>query len=307
MRILNFGSLNIDYVYRVDSFIRPGETKASKSLQVNCGGKGLNQSVAAARAGCTVLHAGRIGRDGAMLRNKLTEKGVDISLLEQTDGLCGNAIIQVDDAGQNCILLFGGTNRELTPEMIDKTLDSFGSEGVVLMQNETNLVDTIIEKAHARGLKTALNAAPMEKKVLDWPLEKLDYLFVNEVEGAQLAGTGTTKEEILPVLKERWPGLSVILTLGKNGAVYMTESGCCSIGSCTVDAVDTTAAGDTFTGFFLGAVLSGKTPKEALRYATAASAICVTRPGAADSIPSLAEVEEAIASGKLNVPEAVEE
>jgi len=100
MRILNFGSLNIDYVYRVDKFIRPGETKASKSLMVNCGGKGLNQSIAAAKAGNTVFHAGLLGRDGVMLKKKLIEKGVDVSLLRNTDGLCGNAIIQVDDAGQ---------------------------------------------------------------------------------------------------------------------------------------------------------------------------------------------------------------
>ncbi|MDO4492471.1 MAG: ribokinase [Clostridia bacterium] len=306
MRILNFGSLNIDYVYRVDSFIRPGETKASKSLSVNCGGKGLNQSVAAAQAGCTVLHAGKIGRDGAMLREKLTEKGVDVRLLEATDGLCGNAIIQVDDAGQNCILLFGGTNRELTEEMIEKTLDAFGSEGVVLMQNETNLVGTIIERAHARGLKTALNAAPMDKTVAEYPLDKLDYLFVNEVEGSELAGTAPTAEEIVPVLTEKYPGLDIVLTLGKNGAVYVSGGKKYRIGSCTVNAVDTTAAGDTFTGFFLGAVLSGKGRAEALRLATAASAICVTRPGAADSIPTVREVEETIASGKLNVPEVTE-
>lgn len=306
MKILNFGSLNIDYVYRVDSFIRPGETKASKSLSVNCGGKGLNQSVAASRAGCEVFHAGLIGRDGAMLRDKLTEKGVDVSLLKQTDGLCGNAIIQVDDAGQNCILLFGGTNRELTQEMIDATLDMFGNEGLVLLQNETNLVDYIIEQAHSRGLKTALNAAPMEEKVKRYPLDKLDYLLVNEVEGGMLAGC-EKEEDILPVLTERYPGMNIVLTLGKHGAFYASGGHVWRIGSCDVNAVDTTAAGDTFTGYFLYGILSGLGEAKTLELATAASALCVQRPGAADSVPARHEVEEIAGSGRLKVPEAVRE
>lgn len=305
MRILNFGSLNIDYVYRVDRFIRPGETKASKSLMVNCGGKGLNQSIAAARAGNTVLHAGLLGRDGTMLRQKLVEKGVDVSLLKSTDGLCGNAIIQVDDAGQNCILLFGGTNRELTVEMIDETLDAFGNEGLVLLQNETNLVGEIIERAAARGLKTALNAAPMDAGVLDYPLDKLDFLLVNEVEGAQIAGCDK-EDEILPILAERYPHCGIVLTLGKHGALYHKGDKTWRIGICPVKPVDTTAAGDTFTGYFLYGMLSGMTPAESLQIATVASSLCVQRPGASDSVPEKAEVDALIASADFAAPVAQE-
>lgn len=306
MRILNFGSLNIDYVYRVDQFIRPGETKASKSLMVNCGGKGLNQSIAAAKAGNEVFHAGLLGRDGVMLKNKLIEKGVDVSLLRNTDGLCGNAIIQVDDAGQNCILLFGGTNRELTLEMIDETLDAFGNEGLVLLQNETNLVGEIIERAHARGLKTALNAAPMDAGVLDYPLDLLDFLLVNEVEGREIAGCDND-EEIVPTLHARYPHCGIVLTLGKRGALYHKDGHTWRIGICPVQPVDTTAAGDTFTGYFLYGMLNGMSPAESLQLATTASAICVQRPGASDSVPTRAEVDALIASGEMTTPEAHED
>lgn len=305
MRILNFGSLNIDYVYRVDSFIRPGETKASKSLMVNCGGKGLNQSVSAACAGAEVCHAGLIGRDGGMLREKLIEKGVNVSLLKETQGLCGNAIIQVDDAGQNCILLFGGTNRELTEELIDGILDRFGNDGLVLVQNETNLVGEIIEKAHARGLVTAMNAAPMEARVLDYPIGSLDYLLVNEIEGAQIAGVDN-EDEIIPALEKKWPGLGVVLTLGERGAVYAKGGKRWVIGSCAVKPVDTTAAGDTFTGYFLFGMESGMGPVRSLKLATAASAMCVQRPGAADSVPTMEEVEKAMLNGEILVPEVIE-
>lgn len=305
MRILNFGSLNIDYVYRTDAFVQPGETKACRSLRVNCGGKGLNQSIAAARAGCEVFHAGIAGADGGMLLDKLVEKGVDISLLSRSSGLSGNAIIEVDDAGQNRIILFGGTNRALTEEGIDRTLDAFGKDGLVLVQNETNLVDVILKKAHARGLMTAFNAAPMEEKVKGFPLECVDYLLVNEVEGAALAGTEDEKQ-IVSVLTERYPSLRLVLTLGERGAVYAAEGRIWSIGSCKVPVADTTAAGDTFTGFFLYGMLSGQGPAEALRLATAASALCVQKPGAADSVPSLREVLETITTGTLSVPAVTE-
>src|SRR5690606_30443443 len=153
MRILNFGSLNIDHVYRVDNFVQPGETKHSKTYMINSGGKGLNQSIAAAKAGSQVFHAGMAGRDGGFLVEKLQAAGVDTSLMQASTEVSGHAIIQVADSGQNCILLYGGTNQLLTEAYIDQTLDAFGNEGLVLLQNETNLVGEIIEKASKKGLK----------------------------------------------------------------------------------------------------------------------------------------------------------
>ena len=188
MKVVNFGSLNIDYTYRVDDFVKPGETKASQSLTVNCGGKGLNQSAALARAGAEVWHAGFVGAEGAFLVEKLRECGANTDFVRTASESTGHAIIQVNDGGQNCILIHAGTNGILTEEYVDEVLSHFAPGDVVLLQNETNLVGEIIEKAARRGLRVAFNAAPMDAKVADYPLDKVDWLFVNETEGAALTG-----------------------------------------------------------------------------------------------------------------------
>lgn len=297
-RILNFGSLNLDQVYRVDAFVQPGETKSSLSLETHCGGKGLNQSVAAARAGAEVWHAGQIGCDGDILYEKLQENGVNLTLLERNSGVSGHAIIQVDNNGQNCILLFGGTNQALTEDYIDRAMEAFGSEGLVLVQNETNLVGTIIEKAHARGLQVAINAAPMDEKVFTYPLELIDWLIVNEIEGAAIAKC-ELEVDILPKLKKLYPKMNVLLTLGKRGAICVRGDEQARSGIYPVKVVDTTAAGDTFLGYFLSEALDQKSLSDALALATAASSMCVQVMGAADSVPMRADVLAAIEEGKL--------
>lgn len=298
MKILNFGSLNLDYVYDVDHFVLPGETMSSLDLFINCGGKGLNQSIAAAKAGNVVYHAGVVGSGGDMLVKELEKNGVDVSYMQTTDQPNGHAIIQVDQNGQNCIILYGGTNQMLTKEYIDATLDSFGKEGLVLLQNETNLVGYIIEEAHKKGLKTALNAAPMNEKVLGYPLDLLDWLIVNEVEGSQIAGC-SPEDDILPVLKEKYPHCSILLTLGSRGACCFHNGETYIIPCHKVDVVDTTAAGDTFSGYFLYSMLNGGTVPEALQLASAASAIAIGKKGASDSVPLKADLEEALKNGVL--------
>jgi len=298
MKILSLGSLNIDRVYRTDRFVEAGETKAAKSMMVNCGGKGLNQSIAAARAGCEVYHAGLLGSDGQMLKDALAEAGDDVSLLRPYDGPSGHAIIEVDDHGQNRIILFGGANRALTEQQVDGILDGFGSDGVVLLQNEINLLPYIMEKAAARGLEVIFNAAPMGSEVLSYPLEKLRWLIVNEVEGKAIAEC-ESEQDVIPTLASRYPGMGILLTLGRDGAILHDQGHETRIPSQHVKAVDTTAAGDTFIGYFLYGLLNHLPAAEILQLATAASAIAVTRPGASISIPSRSEVEKKLADGEL--------
>ena len=305
MPILNFGSLNIDHVYRVDTFVLPGETKHTKSYTVHSGGKGLNQSIAAARAGSQVFHAGIAGRDGGFLVEMLQAAGVDTSLMLTSNDVSGHAIIQVSDSGQNCILLYGGTNQMLTEDYVDQTLDKFGGEGFVLLQNETNLVGRIIEKAARKGLKVVLNAAPYSETVNTYPINQLDWLIVNEVEGQGIVG-GAVDESLLQRLAERFPQAGILLTLGSRGAQCFRDGRYASISSCKVRAVDTTAAGDTFSGYFLAGVMQGLSLAETLRLATVASALCVQRPGAANSIPTQAEVEQVLSEGTLQAPGVLE-
>ena len=293
MRVLNFGSLNIDYVYQVDRFVQPGETMSALSLAVNCGGKGLNQSVALARAGEETWHAGLIGAEGRFLKETLEQAGVHTDFVEEIAGSTGHAIIQVDRTGQNSILLHDGANGQIAPEFIGRVLERFGAGDTVLVQNETSCVGEIIRMAVSRGMKAALNAAPANEKLSALPLELLDWLLVNEVEGAYLAGT-EDPEKILDTLAARYPRATVVLTLGERGSAAARGGERVRVPARTVRAVDTTGAGDTFTGYFLRRALEGASLEEALTLAAAASALAVTRPGAAASVPAYEEVLAAL-------------
>lgn len=289
MKVLNFGSLNIDYVYQMAHFIRPGETAPCKTLTAGCGGKGLNQSIALAQAGTEVFHAGLYGKEGEFLLSKMEEKGVDTSLMRMGQGQNGHAIIQVDEGGQNCIILYGGTNQQITESYADEVLSHFEAGDVLVLQNEINCMCYIMRQAKARGMRIAFNAAPYGEEVKSYPLECVDWLIVNEVEGAGLSGK-TGYEDILDTLSAMYPGMCIMLTMGKSGCMYRGAGETVRLGACRVDAVDTTAAGDTFIGYFVRGIVQGLSMTDTLKQATVASAIAVTRPGAADAVPALNEV-----------------
>ena len=297
MKVLNIGSLNLDYVYQVEHFVRPGETLSALSQSVNPGGKGLNQSIALARAGAQVFHAGCLGRGGETLKSLLEENGVDTSLLQPVDQIQGNAVIQVNREGQNCILLFGGSNRCLSPEQIDRALEAFSREDILVLQNEVNDLPRIVDKAYARGMQIVLNPSPYDDGLRNVDFGKLSWIFVNEVEAAQISGSENPDQAWLR-LHQAYPKLSVLITLGSAGSVAWRVEGEQVIHQrqevFPVTAVDTTAAGDTYTGFFIGGLLDRLPLRECMRRASMASAISVQRPGAASSIPLIAEVERAL-------------
>lgn len=291
MNILNFGSMNIDYVYTVPHFVRPGETLASADMVALCGGKGLNQSIALARAGLKVFHAGCIGEDGGMLVENLAQNGVDVSLIRRCPIKTGHAIIQVDAAGQNSILLYGGANQQITEAYIDEALSAFGPGDILLLQNEVNLVDSMIRKAKARGMRVAINPAPMSQNMLSAPLELADVLFLNEVEAADLCGEQNPDAQ-LAALRVRYPATTLVFTLGEQGSVYQAPGGeTYRQGIYRVPVVDTTAAGDTFIAYLLAGQELGRSVPESLRLAATAAAIAVSRKGAAVSVPRMMEVQ----------------
>ena len=291
MKILNFGSLNLDQVYGVEHFVRPGETLSSQSLETFRGGKGLNQSVALSRAGAEVFHAGCVGEDGRMLLEGLAQAGADTSQVRVLpDVPTGHAIIQVDPSGQNCILLYGGANQAISPEQIEGTLSHFGQGDLLLLQNEVNGLEQMMRGARERGMRIAFNPSPVDENISHLPLELVEFFLLNEIEGAALGG-GENPDGILQGLRERFPRAKIVLTLGKDGAMYFDGEQTFSHPIFPVTAVDTTAAGDTFTGYFLEAACRGLPGGECLRRASAASAIAVSRPGASPSIPVRDEVD----------------
>ena len=291
MKILNFGSLNLDMVYTVPHFAAPGETLSALRLETLCGGKGLNQSIAMARAGAQVWHAGCVGAaDGGMLVDELERAGVNTSLVRRLDCPSGHAIIQVDQSGQNSILLFGGANRAITPEQVEQTLAQFAPGDLLVLQNEISSLPYLLAAAQERGLDVALNPSPMTDDLLELPLEAVRYFFVNEIEASQLCGGETDESRCLELLLERYPGSRVILTLGARGCVYQDAHRRLTAPARPVQAVDTTAAGDTFSGYFLACAASGAPVEQALDIATRAAAIAVCRRGAAPSIPAMEEI-----------------
>lgn len=293
MKVLNFGSLNLDLVYQMPHFIRAGETLSSTSFSRNVGGKGLNQSVALAKAGAEIYHAGLVGEDGEMLRAFLADNGVDTRFVRTIDQPSGHAVIQVEPAGNNCIFLYGGANQCITAEFIQEALEPFGEGDFLVLQNEINMIDAIIDAAYAKGMQVVLNPSPIADNLKTLPLEKISWFILNEIEGGELSGE-TEPDKILDKLTELYPHAQIVLTLGGDGSMYCGKGLRVKQEVFKVKAVDTTAAGDTFTGFFFAAVADGVEPAEALRRASKASSISVTRPGAAASIPTLAEVLEAL-------------
>lgn len=293
MRILNFGSLNIDEVYRVADFVHPGETVPAQSRTIVAGGKGLNQSIALARAGASVTHAGCIGADGIFLEGTLAANGVDVSLLRKSELPTGRAVIQVSDSGQNAILHYPGANLDIDTEYIRKIFSHFGPNDWVLLQNEISCVSEIMELAASRGMHIVFNPSPITKNIESLPLGVVSCFHLNEHEGAALSGTDNP-ERMLVSLRERFPRAQFVLTLGDAGAYFAGRDETFFCEACPATPVDTTGAGDTFTGFLVASITSGKTPREAMAIASQAAALSITRHGASASIPTMEEVQKAM-------------
>lgn len=291
-KILVFGSLNIDIVYSLDHIVRPGETILSSDIEKNPGGKGLNQACAISKTGLDVYMAGCVGEDGDMLLDTLSSFGVDVSNVKSVSVPTGNAIIERSKDGQNSIILFAGANRVIDKMMIDDVVASFEEDDIIVLQNEINGLEYIIEKASEKGMYVVFNPAPFDPSVFSLPLDKVNLLVVNEIEGAGIADKddNATYEDVLDALREKYRKTEVIMTCGCNGSYWQKNDERIYQEALKVDAVDTTAAGDTFIGYFIASRELGHTVKESMRYATVASSITVTRKGAAGSVPEGNEV-----------------
>ncbi len=290
MKIINFGSLNMDKTYQVKEFVQSGQTISSPDLNVYPGGKGLNQSIAIARAGCKAVHTGAIGKDGEFLKQYLSKEGVITEYIQTVDGPSGHAVIQVNQWGQNCIIVYPGANHRISKEHIEQSLATTEKGDIVLIQNEINNVPYIMESTKRKSLKLVFNPSPVTEAILEYPLHMVDIFILNETEAAMLSGV-TQTEEMLDRLEIKYPNSEIILTLGEKGSVYRYKSKNIKFGIFKTVCVDTTGAGDTFCGYYLSGIIEGMQPQKALAFASAAAAIAVSKEGAATSVPYRSEVE----------------
>ncbi len=290
-RIITLGSLNLDFTYQLPKPLEVGETLSSLSYRCGAGGKGANQSIAAARAGAEVYHAGRIGSDGTLLRRTLADSGVRLDFLEEVETPTGHAVVLINDAGDNSIVLFGGANRTIDETFIDRVVAAACPGDILLLQNEVSDIGYAMKAGKKAQMRIAFNFAPFDPELAPkLPLSLCDYLFLNRIEAGGIAGKSEV-EEILETLARRFPETELVLTLGPEGAIALTPAGeRFHADSPRVKVVETTAAGDTFIGYYLAAVLDGFDTGRALERACRAAALCCSRAGAAESIPTRADL-----------------
>ena len=292
MKILNFGSLNYDYTYKTDHFVLPKETLSSFSYMKNYGGKGLNQSIALSRAKMNVYHAGKVGSDGNSLINLLKNNNVntDFIFVDEKE-VTGHAIIEVCN-GENRILLYGGANQNISEKDIDDVLANFDKDDVLLLQNEINNISYLISKAYEKGMKIIMNVAPFNDDVFTYPLELIDMYVVNEAEASGLLEENFYDfEKMKDTFLRKYRDKQVLLTLGEHGAYFLDRGEEYYKEAIKTEVVDTTAAGDTFLGYFLSSYLNDNDALKALDLATKASSITISRSGAAVSIPYIGEIK----------------
>ncbi|SMX41244.1 ribokinase [Octadecabacter ascidiaceicola] len=283
MTIWNLGGINADYVYSVPHIPAPGETLDAASREVFLGGKGANMSVAAARAGAHVCHIGAIGNDGRWAIDRLTEYGVDTRTITTVETETAHALIFVAPDGENGIVVYPGANRAIPESTLKQSLTSAKIGDWFITQNEVNLQIEGAKLVKEMGLNVAYAAAPFDADATLQMLPYLDFLILNEVEAEQLkAATGQGPTDL--------PVKDVVVTLGSKGATLFGEQGEAHVPSHDVTPVDTTGAGDTFTGYVIAGLDRGQPILQAMQTAAKAAAIMVTRHGTADVIPSLADV-----------------
>lgn len=299
-RILVIGSLNMDMVVNVEQMPLRGETIMGKSLAYVPGGKGANQACAAGKLGKNVAMLGCIGDDanGSILRDSLSAAGVDVSPLVVCPGVpTGLAVITVDSTGGNSIIVIAGANGQCGPEVIRAHEQLIADHDIIVLQLEIPMeaVMEAVRLAKAHGKTVVLNPAPAPNSLPDELLRSVDYFTPNETELAKLSGMPTdtveqAEEAAGMLIREKGVG-AVLATMGSAGALLVTKEGAQLIPTKKVQAVDTTAAGDTFHGGFVTGLAEGRSLMDAIRMGNTAATISVTRKGAQTSIPTREEVD----------------
>jgi len=293
--LVNLGSFCIDYVYSVPSIVRVGETLLGTGPVRHAGGKGLNQSLAAARAGATVAHFGRVGLDGTWLTDMLAEAGVDVAGVHCCESHpTGHAMIQVGAHGENAIVIVAGANHHIQPDDVARAIARVGGDGWLLMQNEINDIDDVLAEARRAEIRVALNIASVDGREASYGIDAVELLLLNELEAAVLVHETDPHRALERLTRER-PNQHVVVTLGAHGVLYGRGHERIWLPAFAVTAVDETGAGDAFIGHLMAAWFEDMPVRDRLLRASAAGALAVCTAGAAQAIPDAAMVRSFLA------------
>lgn len=289
MTVFCLGSINIDNVYRLPHLPQAGETLAATEHKQGLGGKGVNQSIAALRAGALVVHIGAIGKNDPWIEGELTRHGVSLTSIARVNASTGHAIIAVDDAAENQIIIFSGANLQQSMECLEAALSDAKPGDILLLQNETSHQVEAAQRARALGMKVFYSAAPFALEPLQAVLPFATHILLNAGEAEALVkATGIALADL--------PVEAVIVTRGSQGAEWISAGlEPLFVPSFRVTPVDTTGAGDCFAGSLAAALDQGAPQEKAMRYAAAAAALQVTKLGAADAMPTRQQVEAFLA------------
>ncbi len=286
-----FGSINVDHVYGLGHLPAPGETLAVQSYRLELGGKGANQSVACAKAGGELRLLGAVGADGAPILAQLVGLGVDCAGVQKVAGATGHAIILVDQSGENSIIIHPGANRAMALDAVLVALKDAEIGDLLLMQNETAHQAAVAEAAMGLGMEVVYSAAPFDVEAVQAVLPYVNMLVMNAVEAQQM-------QDALGVRLEEMPVETLVVTRGADGASwYARGTPDIHVPALAAHVVDTTGAGDCFTGALAAALDAGAEPEAAMRFASAAASLQVARPGAAAAMPARAEILALVGKG----------
>lgn len=294
MKILIYGSVNIDNTFAVKEIVKPGETVSCEFTGKTAGGKGANQACAAGMASdgrFEVFFAGKADHEADFIFNKMEESGTSCKYVTFSDYGTGMAVIQVAEDGQNSILVCGNGNIHIEKHEIDSVLSNFSEGDCVILNAEINNLDYLINECSKKGMVIFFNPSPVNENLKNLPLEKASYLVFNEVEGAFFSGLNTTDYKAMSdALVKKYPNSKIVLTMGSEGAWCGDKNQSVYVPACKVKAVDTTGCGDTFLGFFAAEIMAGSSTETALSVAAKAASIAATRHGAMNSIPRYSEL-----------------
>lgn len=298
-KIVVVGSFNMDLTAYMERLPRPGETVSGRLFVTGPGGKGSNQAVAAARLGADVTFIGRVGQDvfAESALNTWQQEGINTDyVIRDPQHATGVAPIWVDDSGENSIVVVLGANLAMQQSDVDAAADVIASADVLICQLEINydIVEYALRVAKQKGIRTILNPAPAGR-IAPEVLALADYLTPNETELEALSGMSGAVEPAARALLTRDDQI-VVVTVGAQGAQWVSRTGSSRLPAFPVNVVDTTGAGDAFSGGFAVALAEGRSLEDAITFANATAGLCVTRPGTAPSMPTRAEVEALLRS-----------